>query len=67
MSEDYDTGEQGRFGNQIRSIPLLLELLFGFGPYRFSKYFPADPHEVFLSAFASFGGSAASLSRFSWR
>ena len=55
LSEDYDTGEQGRFGNQIRSIPLLLELPFGFGPYRFSKYFPADPHEVFLSAFASFG------------
>ena len=55
LTEDYDVGEQGRFGNQIRSIPLLLDLPLGFGPYRFSKYFPADPHEVFLSAFASFG------------
>jgi len=55
LTEDYDSGEQGRFGNQLRSIPLLLERPFGFGPFRFVKFFPADPHEVFLSAFASFG------------
>ena len=48
-------GEQGRFGNQLRSIPMLLDRPLGFGPFRFAKYFPADPHEVFLSAFASFG------------
>jgi hypothetical protein len=55
LVEDYDAGEQGRFGNQLRSIPMLLDRPLGFGPYRFAKYFPADPHEVFLSAFASFG------------
>ena len=55
LVEDYDSGQQGRFGNQIRSIPMLLERPLGFGPFRFSHYFPADPHEVFLSAFASFG------------
>jgi hypothetical protein len=33
----------------------LLERPLGFGPFRFIKFFPADPHEVFLSAFASFG------------
>jgi hypothetical protein len=55
LTEDYDTGEQGRFGNQLRSIPMLLELPFGFGPLRFGYIFPQDPHEVFLSAFASFG------------
>ena len=55
LTEDYDVGEQGRFGNQVRSIPLLLERPLGFGPYRFSKFFPIDPHEVFLSMFASFG------------
>ena len=55
LSEDYDTGEQGRFGNQLRSIPMLLDLPFGFGPLRFGHIFPQDPHEVFLSAFASFG------------
>jgi hypothetical protein len=55
LTEDYDSGEQGRFGNQLRSIPMLLDRPLGFGPFRFAKYFPADPHEVFLSAFASFG------------
>ena len=57
LAEDYDSGPQGRFGNQIRSIPLLLELPFGFGPLRFDHIFPQAPHEVFLSAFASFGWS----------
>jgi hypothetical protein len=55
LTEDYDSGQQGRFGNQIRSIPMLLDRPLGFGPFRFADYFPADPHEVFLSAFASFG------------
>ncbi len=55
LTEDYDVGEQGRFGNQLRSIPMLLDRPLGFGPFRFAKIFPADPHEVFLSAFASFG------------
>jgi hypothetical protein len=55
LVQDYDAGEQGRFGNQLRSIPLLLERPFGFGPYRFVQFFPQDPHEVFLSAFASGG------------
>jgi hypothetical protein len=55
LTEDYDVGEQGRFGNQLRSIPMLLDRPLGFGPFRFAKFFPADPHEVFLSAFASFG------------
>ncbi|HXT06110.1 MAG TPA: O-antigen ligase family protein [Roseiarcus sp.] len=57
LSEDYDSGPQGRFGNQVRSIPMLLVRPFGFGPLRFGHIFPQDPHEVFLSAFASFGWS----------
>jgi hypothetical protein len=55
LAQDYDVGEEGRFGNQLRAIPLLLDLQFGFGPLRFSHVFPQDPHNVFLSAFASFG------------
>jgi hypothetical protein len=55
LTEAYDVGEEGRFGNQLRAIPLLLDLPFGFGPLRFSHIFPQDPHDVFLSAFASFG------------
>jgi hypothetical protein len=57
LTEDYDSGPQGRFGNQVRSIPLLMDLPFGFGPLRFGHIFPQDPHEVFISAFASFGWS----------
>ena len=39
LTEDYDSGEQGRFGNQLRSIPMLLERPLGFGPFRFAKFF----------------------------
>ena len=55
LSEDYDSGPQGRFGNQIRSIPMLLTRPLGFGPQRFAHIFPQDPHEVFISAFGSMG------------
>ena len=55
LLQDYDSGVEGRFGNQMRAIPLLLTRPLGFGPLRFSDVFPQDPHEAFLSAFASFG------------
>ena len=55
LTQDYDVGELGRFGNQIRAIPLLLERPLGFGPLRFGEFFPQDPHETFLSTFASYG------------
>jgi hypothetical protein len=55
LVQDYDGGEEGRFGNQLRSIPMLLDRPFGFGPLRFGHIFPQDPHEVFISAFASCG------------
>jgi hypothetical protein len=52
----YDAGESGRFGNQIRSLTLLLEMPNGFGPLQFGQvYFPQDPHNVYLNAFASYG------------
>ena len=55
LTQDYDSGEEGRFGNQLRAIPLLLDRPLGFGPLRFNQFFSQDPHETFLSAFASFG------------
>ena len=55
LSQDYDEGATGRFGNQLRSIPLLLEHINGFGPLRFHVYFNADPHSVYINAFASYG------------
>lgn len=51
----YDAGETGRFGLQVRSLPVLLESPNGFGPRQFSKLFGADPHNVYINAFASYG------------
>ncbi len=42
---------------KLRSIPMLLDLPFGFGPLQFRNIsLPGtDPHEVYLNAFASYG------------
>lgn len=55
LIQDYDAGQMGRFGNQARSIPMLLERPFGFGPLQFRNIFPEDPHEMYVNAFASYG------------
>ncbi|HQY73356.1 MAG TPA: O-antigen ligase family protein [Aestuariivirga sp.] len=55
FAKDYDSGEKGRFGNQLNSIPLLLEQPLGFGPLYFHKIFGQDPHNVYINAFASYG------------
>jgi hypothetical protein len=55
LLNSYDSGETGRFGNQLNSIPLLLEMPNGMGPHQFRSYFGQDPHNVFINAFASYG------------
>lgn len=55
LVKNYDAGETGRFGNQLNSIPLLLERPLGFGPMHFREIFRQDPHNTFLNAFASYG------------
>jgi O-antigen ligase len=55
LSQDYDVGHTGRFGNQLRSIPLLLDLPHGFGPTMFREVLPEDPHNTYLNAFSSYG------------
>jgi hypothetical protein len=55
VSQDYDEGPNGRFGNQLRAIPLLLERPNGFGPLRFRVIFDLDPHNAYVNAFASNG------------
>ncbi len=55
VAQDYDSGEMGRFGNQFRSLPLLLERFGGFGPLRFRVYFGLDPHNSYIGAFADGG------------
>jgi hypothetical protein len=56
LSQDYDLGELGRFGAQARSLPMLLDLPFGFGPLQYRNHFyGVDPHDVYINAFASYG------------
>jgi len=56
LAQEYDVGTTGRFGDQLRSIPMLLERPFGFGPLQFRNHFHGeDPHNVYVNAFASYG------------
>lgn len=55
LEQDYDGGTTGRFGNQMRSIPMLIERPLGFGPYRFPVYFDLQPHNSYIGAFSSGG------------
>lgn len=55
LQKDYDSGPSGRFGNQLRAIPELLSLPFGYGPNRHWLYFPENPHNTFMMAFSSYG------------
>ena len=54
-TQDYDAGETGRFGNQLRSIPMLLDRFMGFGPLRFRLVFNLEPHNSYIGAFANNG------------
>ncbi len=55
LEQDYDEGVTGRFGNQLRSIPMLLDRVNGFGPLRFRLIFGLEPHNSYINAFASYG------------
>ena len=55
LQKDYDSGPSGRFGNQLRALPELLKLPFGYGPNRHSYYFPENPHNTYMMAFSSYG------------
>lgn len=53
--QDYDGGPAGRFGNQLRSLPMLLEMPNGFGPLRFRLTFGLEPHNSYINGFSSYG------------
>jgi len=55
LQKDYDSGPSGRFGNQKRAIPMLLDLPFGYGPNRHGLFWPENPHNVYIMAFSSYG------------
>jgi O-antigen ligase len=55
LEQRYDVQAGGRFDNQARALPMLLDLPNGFGPYQFRFHFPEDPHNVYINGFASYG------------
>ena len=55
LLQSYDSGETGRFGNQLNSIPVLMTLPLGFGPLQYRSVFGMDPHNTFINSFASYG------------
>lgn len=55
LTKDYDEGETGRFGNQRRGLPMLLERPFGFGPLRWRRVFDLEPHNSYIGGFANGG------------
>jgi hypothetical protein len=55
LTQEYDEGVTGRFGNQLRALPMLPNLPFGFGPLRFRLTFDLDPHNSYIGAFANEG------------
>jgi len=55
VTQDYDEGPTGRFGNQVRSIPMLLDRVNGFGPLRFRTFFGLEPHNSYIGGFAAYG------------
>ena len=55
LTQDYDQGETGRFGNQIRGLTMLLERPFGMGPMHWRLVFGLEPHNSYIGSFANGG------------
>lgn len=55
LNQSYDVSETGRFANWVASIPIILTQPQGMNPRHFRYIFGADPHNVFVNAFASYG------------
>ena len=55
VTQDYDEGETGRFGNQIRGMGLLLEQPLGMGPLQWRLIFRLEPHNSYIGSFANGG------------
>ncbi len=59
LTQQYDTGHEGRFGRWKSGFALALEKPLGIGPLMFGKRFPEDPHDVYLNSLMSFGWGGA--------
>jgi hypothetical protein len=55
ITKEYDQGVTGRFGNQIRGVPMLIERPNGLGPLRWRLTFGLEPHNSYIGGFANGG------------
>ncbi|MCJ2123027.1 O-antigen ligase family protein [Methylobacterium sp. J-077] len=55
LTQDYDQGETGRFGNQVRGLAMLLERPFGMGSMHWRLVFGLEPHNSYIGSFANGG------------
>src|SRR5215218_4890405 len=55
VTKEYDQGVTGRFGNQLRGIPMLIERPNGLGPLRWRLTFGLEPHNSYIGGFANGG------------
>ncbi|GJD96790.1 hypothetical protein OCOJLMKI_4015 [Methylobacterium iners] len=55
VTQDYDQGETGRFGSQIRGMAMLIEEPLGMGPVRWRRTFGLEPHNSYIGSFANGG------------
>lgn len=55
VTQDYDEGETGRFGSQIRGLAMLIEEPMGMGPLRWRQIFGLEPHNSYIGSFANGG------------
>lgn len=58
LNQSYDSGPMGRFGRHAYGWQLALERPLGIGPLQFHRFFPEDPHNVYLNAFMAGGWGA---------
>lgn len=55
VTQDYDEGETGRFGNQMRGMAMLAQFPFGMGPLHWRLIFDLEPHNSYIGSFANGG------------
>ncbi len=55
LFQNYDTAAQGRFAMQHAALDLAMHDPFGIGPGQWERFFPEDPHNVYLKLIATGG------------
>jgi O-antigen ligase len=64
LLQNYDTAAQGRFAMQHAAFELAAGNPFGIGPGQWERFFPEDPHNVYVKLIAT-GGWVTGLAYYS--